>query len=310
MHLLTLMLTVLLATPALAEEPTRSIAEEPNTPDESAASTSLDLPTSFDHPLAVRLDVDLPIFFATALPGAFFATGLISPDSPGYIPTSRDLNPLDRSALDTLRPDISRASDIAWITMMALPMVDHLIESAVESKKTGKHFGRRFGSDLVVYGEAMAVNALVTELIKFTAQRPRPLSYLDPADVQDADLRQELIERQARPDSSKSFVSGHTSASFTAAVTWSMLMTLKHPDRPVPLALLWGGTVAGASAVGVLRVVAAKHHPTDVIAGAILGTAIGILTPLAHKRKGGAPFVVAPMIDGEHRGAMIVGLLP
>ncbi len=301
MRLLLLCSVLLAATPAGAAEPSLpAVDPAPETTDVA----------SFDHPLNVRLDIDLPIFFAASLPMAFFAAGAINPDPAGYLPSRAGLNPLDLAALDTLRPDVAQASDIAWVTMMTLPLIDHLIESAVESRARGKHFGRRFGSDVLVYGEAMAINALFTELIKFTAQRPRPLAYLDPADVLDGDLRADLERRQGLPDSSKSFLSGHTSASFTAAAVWSMLYTLKHPDRPAGLALLWGASFAGASSVAVLRVVAAKHHPTDVIAGAILGTAIGILTPLAHRRARKAPVAVVPMLGQDLKGAMVVGLLP
>lgn len=293
MRVLPALLVLLLATPALA-------AEEP--PDEPQR----------DHPLDVRLDIDLPIFFTASLSGGLMATNVIAPEPAGFLNTRRELNPLDFLALDTLRPNISTASDIAWIAIMAAPVVDHLVESAIHSAITGTHFGRRFGSDLVIYGEAMAINMLATELLKYTAQRPRPLAYFDPADIQDGELRADLIDRQGREDSAKSFVSGHTSGAFTAAATWSMLMTLKHPDRPAPLVLTWGLTMSAASAVGVLRVVAGKHHPTDVIAGAILGTTIGVLTPLAHKplARKAPPMAIVPMISDEMRGAMVVGLLP
>jgi membrane-associated phospholipid phosphatase len=285
-----LLLALLLSTPALAAE--AGPAPEP------------------DHPLHVEPEVDLPLIFAAALPTAIYATGLVEPAPAGYLSSRADVNPLDRAALDVYRPDVSTASDVAWIAMMALPMIDHAVESGVASRKRGLRFGRRFGSDLAVYAEAMAFNALITELIKITATRPRPLAYMDPADVADGSLRAELRDRQDAPDSAKSFLSGHSSASFTAAAVWSMLWTLKQPDRPGALVAMWVGSFAGASAIATMRVVAGKHHPTDVLAGAALGTAVGILTPLAHRGKRPAPVVVVPMLGGDIKGAMVVGRLP
>ena len=44
-----------------------------------------------------------------------------------------------------------------------------------------------------------------------------------------------------------------------------------------------GATVAMTSAVGLNRVLARAHFPTDVIAGALAGAGLGILVPHLHR---------------------------
>jgi membrane-associated phospholipid phosphatase len=50
------------------------------------------------------------------------------------------------------------------------------------------------------------------------------------------------------------------------------------PHRTRNVLLLY----AGAVGVGALRVAAAKHFPTDVAGGALLGAGIGWLAPTIH----------------------------
>jgi membrane-associated phospholipid phosphatase len=46
----------------------------------------------------------------------------------------------------------------------------------------------------------------------------------------------------------------------------------------------WNAVVlyGAATGVGALRVAAGKHFPTDIIVGAVLGSAIGWLVPTLH----------------------------
>jgi len=74
---------------------------------------------------------------------------------------------------------------------------------------------------------------------------------------------------EMRPDGSddKSFPSGHTSMSFAAA---SSILNRRGPEEGVPALLL-------AGMVGVARIEADKHHWYDVLAGAGIGAASGLL---------------------------------
>ena len=72
----------------------------------------------------------------------------------------------------------------------------------------------------------------------------------------------------------RSMPSGHTSTAFALATSyWLSRRNLTKDDR---LWLRWA-LMAGAAGVGVLRVAAGKHHPSDVLIGAGVGVVSAIL---------------------------------
>ena len=89
---------------------------------------------------------------------------------------------------------------------------------------------------------------------------------------------------ETRPDGSddRSFPSGHTAASFAAAAT---IYERRGAGEGIPAFAL-------ATLVGVSRVEARKHYWYDVVAGAAIGTASGLLLtrPLADKRVAFVPW--------------------
>jgi membrane-associated phospholipid phosphatase len=103
---------------------------------------------------------------------------------------------------------------------------------------------------------------------------------------------------RTRPDGSdrKSFPSGHTARSFNAAAT---LYNRQGAAIGIP-------AFAVASLVGVARVKADKHFWTDVLAGAAIGTASGLL--ITHNRPDGEPkSALMPWVD-SHGGGVSYGL--
>jgi len=72
--------------------------------------------------------------------------------------------------------------------------------------------------------------------------------------------------------SSLSFPSAHSTSSFAAAVAMSRLA----PDARTPLLAL-------AAAIAIGRPYLGMHYPSDVLAGAALGAAVGQLVPLGER---------------------------
>ncbi|WP_316788712.1 phosphatase PAP2 family protein [Pedobacter frigoris] len=95
-----------------------------------------------------------------------------------------------------------------------------------------------------------AVNTLVTMLVKKIVKRPRPF------------LANVKINAVYHP-THYSFPSGHTSTSFTTATALSQAYPKWYVIAP---AYLWAGSVSYS------RLYLGVHYPTDVAAGAILGT--------------------------------------
>ena len=82
----------------------------------------------------------------------------------------------------------------------------------------------------------------------------------------------------------RSFFSGHTAFSFTSAA----LVCFHHMEQHLlggPWdAISCGGAYAVAAATGTFRMVGDMHYASDVIAGALIGTAVGYGVPLLHTR--------------------------
>jgi len=98
---------------------------------------------------------------------------------------------------------------------------------------------------------------LVVELVKFVIRRPRPFLRL---------VQARIVGYRAR---GRSFPSGHTSEAFFMAT-----LTAQHFHPSVWVVFL---LYAAAFLVGITRLYVGAHYPRDVLAGAILGSAWGLL---------------------------------
>ena len=109
----------------------------------------------------------------------------------------------------------------------------------------------------IYIGVSLGVNQLATVAIKNIVRRPRPrVSYPD---------RIIWYENMT----SKSFPSGHTSSAFNTATS----VTLCFPKWYIAVpSYVW------ATAVGYSRMNLGVHYPTDVLYGALLGSATAFLT--------------------------------
>lgn len=126
----------------------------------------------------------------------------------------------------------------------------------------------RARGDAVVLANALTWTAAATEWIKVAAHRARPALY-----------RSGAPQAATSADNRKSFPSGHTAIAFSAATAYTTLALRQHlPHARRNAVLLY----AGAVIVGSLRVAGGKHFPTDVLAGAALGTGVGWLTARLH----------------------------
>ncbi len=193
-----------------------------------------------DRPLATTGQV---LSFAGA--GAFFATSVVldltegpphcAPCDPADVPS------FDRWVIRPAQTEFARASDVLLIGLGGTTLWDTW---------RGPDGPRRS----IITLEAVAWSLGVVELSKALIGRERPVMYTDDA-----------IEAADKVKNLRSMPSGHTALAFAFATSY----WLNNPERGVAPKVL---AIVAAAGVGVSRVAAAKHFPSDVVVGAALGT--------------------------------------
>jgi membrane-associated phospholipid phosphatase len=246
-------------------------------------------------PFEIDLALDLPLLgaaVAAAAVPALFVRDLGGPACGASCDPS-GLNALDRTVVGNRSPGAARASDALLGLGLALPFALDLVDVLVSRPGDGFH---GYGKDTLVLAQSLALSLALNQALKLAVRRPRPYAY-DPA-VPPA-------ERGAA-EAGLSFYSGHAALAFTAATAYATLFTLRHPDSGwvVPV---WLGTHLLAASTAYLRVHAGKHFWTDVLAGALVGSAVGWVVPFLHRQAG--PARAAGSGLGAREGARF-GLAP
>lgn len=138
--------------------------------------------------------------------------------------------------------------------------------------------------DLLVVAEATALAADAVQLLKYSVGRQRP--FVRYGNWRDAN-------RKPDADDNVSFPSGHTALAFSLATAAGTVSSLRG-YRSAPW--VWGVGLGAAATIGYLRIAGDKHYLTDVLAGAAIGTAVGITVPRAfhgrEKREAGSAAVL------------------
>ncbi len=221
-----------------------------------------------------------------ALAGQIVAESRV--DGPGAAEIGKldagDVNALDRAAIGNRSPGAERASDVIRVAAAALPGA-----VIVEGAAAGQW--RHAAILTVMATEATVLNLALTGFVKIAAGRPRPYQY-------DPDLPIETRLETTR-GATFSFYSGHTSVAFCGAVFFSTVFADLHPRSPWRYAI-WPLSLGLAVAVGILRVAAGEHFPTDVLAGAAAGGLVGWAVPALHRRRdpGAARVALLPVSAG------------
>jgi membrane-associated phospholipid phosphatase len=191
-----------------------------------------------------------------------------------------DLPPFDRYPVGRQSRVADQLSNVAEGALTAVPV----LLDALDIHRAGGGW-LELATDLTVMAQVVAVNGAVNQLVKVGVRRPRPVVY----DVEAGN------PEVADPGNYLSFYSGHTCTAFAAGMFYATTFALRHPDSRARVPVYVAALTAGAG-VGLLRVLAGQHFPTDVIAGAAVGGTLGVLLPRLHHR--GATVLVAPSAAG------------
>lgn len=228
--------------------------------------------------LAAHESVDLPITVG-ALGLAVLPIAI--PVRHPAIETGRDDPPV------AYAPRAAQISDVSLAATVAAP-VFYLASGSLTDREADR---------LAIYSETLAIDLALVQVAKYVVQRPRPYAHGKPARLVDDDYL--------------SFYSSHAAMSFGAAVAGAYLFGTAHADSGAR-AVVWGAGLASATFTANLRVRAGKHWMSDVVVGALVGTALGYAVPALHSdavyRPSGADVALGGA--GILTGAIVSSLLP
>lgn len=235
-------------------------------------------------PFVLRFERDVPhlalgvglLGVTTALPELVPARRpTVAATSPGFYP-------------DTLFGELAFEGDHAW----AAPTSNVLAAgtaalSLLVPLETGEGAAARNLGRSLIQTEVLLVSTAATSALKLAVRGSRPFvqagTCTDLGDDTLACASNGETRYVSYADATASFPSGHTSMAAAATFGWATVR-LRATDRKITWddVLLYGLATGLTTATGFARVEAGVHHPTDVIAGGLLGAAFGIGIPLLH----------------------------
>ena len=164
----------------------------------------------------------------------------------------------------------------AWTDRLVYGLMASAIGAAVLPRLTGDG---QLGPNATMLGETMLLTVGTTEVLKRTFDRHRPYTYNTELD----DETIALLVGSDSADARASFPSGHSSMAFASATFTASVLTSTYSWPTGVDAGVWAITLGAASATAIGRVKAGKHFPSDVLVGALIGGAIGLLVPTCHE---------------------------
>jgi hypothetical protein len=192
--------------------------------------------------------------------GELLLPRLPPPGGPAEAPDVLQINPLDRAAMARYSRAQDLVSTVTEYGAFALPVAVALLADSKDALPLG-----------AVYLESITVALGVKNLVNYLVPRYRPYVYeggaefVDPLEVD------------------RSFPSGHATFAFASATAGVVLFSAYAPNSPylVPFAIASYGL---AAVTATLRVTSGMHFVTDVVMGALIGSAFGYLLPALRVR--------------------------
>lgn len=264
----------------------------------SAASADVIKPESPGDRVHYNLAVDLPITLSAA--SIWLGTQLLQPslapaacrwcdrESDG----SDAVNALDEGTRDAFRWSNTGAANTASnVIGYGLSPAAAVGLTALAGGLEGRL--KEAPANALLIAEATAASAVLNQLVKFAAGRERPFVHALPEG--------EKQKTEKPSDNNVSFYSGHTNFCFALAVSSGTVAQMRG-YRYAPV--VWATGLAMATSVGYLRIAADKHYLTDVITGAVIGSAAGFALPFFLHRGDPARSATKAAGDGTAAGAL------
>ena len=217
----------------------------------------------------------------TAATGLYFYKSVSSPTTAEINQLSREtVNWFDRSATYHYSETAATTSDVLFGVTAAAPLILFADQAMRNDWRT----------ITLMYIETWSFIGGTSMLSKGLIERYRPYAYNPNVS----------LEKKLTSDAKMSFFSNHTITAFASAVFLSTVYSDYNPNsewKPY----IWAGSLLTASVVGYLRYDAGMHFPTDILIGAVVGSAIGYAIPWMH-HSGNEDVSISPSIPHADYG--------
>ncbi len=182
-----------------------------------------------------------------------------------------DLNVFDRNATYQNSKFARENTGVVTMASFAIPA---LLFTSAKVRSDWETFG-------LMYLETFVITGALTNIVKNVVQRTRPYVY-NPAYPQLGYDDLSFDDKTNNQDANKSFFSSDVSLAFSLATLTSIVYSDYYPDSKLK-PYVWGSTLGYACFTAYLRYASGWHFPTDIISGALVGSAIGWLVPHLHR---------------------------
>jgi membrane-associated phospholipid phosphatase len=177
---------------------------------------------------------------------------------------------LDARARSLRWRNVDRAHAVSNVTGFVLSPLFAMGGLTMSTAFTDKD-ARRVYDDIIPVVQAGVAAGLINEVLKIAVARKRPYARFNGKSVM-----------QRPGESYTSFFSGHAALVFAMATSSGTVASLRgYESAPI----LWGGGLAIAVGTSYLRIASDTHYLTDVLFGAGLGAALGIVIPRVFHRE-------------------------
>ncbi len=170
----------------------------------------------------------------------------------------------DRWATNYHDQNMDKISYYPFYAVMPLPLILFI----------DKKMRKDAGTISLMYLEAFAYTGLIYGGSVYFVDRYRP-------DVYNTNL---AMSYRTNGNYRNSFFAGHVAVVATSTFFIAKVFDDYHPESNWKW-VIYGGAAAATVGMGYMRLEAGKHFPSDILLGALVGTASGILTPALHKNK-------------------------
>ncbi len=178
-----------------------------------------------------------------------------------------DDNRGDRFFRDHLKWNNTRSADlISGVTAFAgAPLAAYGL-NGISSFQEDRQ--RNFLIDALIITEATVLAVDLNQIVKISVGRERPFVHALPAS--------QKSKTNFPADNNMSFYSGHTTLAFAFTFSSGTVASMRG-YKMAPW--IWGTGLVASTATAYLRIAADKHYFTDVLVGAVMGSAVGFAVP-------------------------------